>query len=115
MNENAYKYGFVRRFAPNKDAITQITSDRWHYRYVGVPHAYYMTQNDLCLEEYLAALEKCTYGGNHLFVDVDGKSYEIYYVPAVGGATTTIPVPGDPSIYTVSGNNYSGFIVTIER
>jgi D-alanyl-D-alanine carboxypeptidase len=115
MNENAYKYGFVRRFAPNKDAITQITSDRWHYRYVGVPHAYYMTQNDLCLEEYLAALEKCTYGGNHLFVDVDGKSYEIYYVPAVNGATTTIPVPGDPSIYTVSGNNYSGFIVTIER
>lgn len=115
MNENAYKYGFVRRFAPNKDAITQITSDRWHYRYVGVPHAYYMTQNDLCLEEYLAALEKCTYGGNHLFVDVDGKSYEIYYVPAVSGTTTTIPVPGDPSIYTVSGNNYGGFIVTIER
>ena len=115
MNENAYKYGFVRRFAPNKDQYTGITSDRWHYRYVGVPHAYYMTQNDLCLEEYLAALEKCTYGGNHLFVDVDGQSYEIYYVPAVSGATTTIPVPADPSSYTVSGNNYGGFIVTITR
>ena len=115
INSNAYKYGFVRRFAPNKDLVTQITSDRWHYRYVGVPHAYYMTVNDLCLEEYLAALETCTYEGTHLYVDVDGKSYEIYYVPAVGGATTTIPVPADPSIYTISGNNYSGFIVTITR
>ncbi len=115
INSNAYKYGFVRRFAPNKDLYTGITSDRWHYRYVGVPHAYYMTVNDMCLEEYLAALEQCTYDGNHLYVDVDGKSYEIYYVPAVGGTTTTLPVPADPSIYTVSGNNYSGFIVTITR
>lgn len=115
MNANAYKYGFVRRFAPNKDQYTGIASDRWHYRYVGVPHAYYMTANDLCLEEYLAALENCTYGGNHLKFEVDGKSYEIYYVPAISGATTTIPVPADPSIYTVSGNNYSGFIVTITR
>ncbi len=115
ISANAYKYGFVRRFAPNKDLYTGISSDRWHYRYVGVPHAYYMTANDLCLEEYLAALEKCTYEGNHLFVDVDGKSYEIYYVPAVAGSSTTVPVPADPSVYTVSGNNYSGFIVTITR
>lgn len=112
---NAYKYGFVRRFAPDKDLITQITSDRWHYRYVGVPHAYYMQANNLCLEEYLAALEKCTYNSNHLIFEADGKSYEIYFVPAASGATTTIPVPSDPSSYTISGNNYSGFIVTITR
>ena len=115
ITANAYKYGFVRRFAPDKDLVTQITSDRWHYRYVGVPHAYYMQSNNLCLEEYLAALEKCTYQGNHLIFEVDGKSYEIYFVPAVAGTTTTIPVPADPSIYTISGNNYSGFIVTITR
>ena len=114
-NSNAYKYGFVRRFAPDKDAITGITSDRWHYRYVGVPHAYYMMTNNLCLEEYLAALENCTYEGNHLIFDVDGKNYEIYFVAAQNGTTTTLPVPNDPSIYTVSGNNYSGYIVTITR
>lgn len=115
INTNAYKYGFIRRFAPNKDMYTGITSDRWHYRYVGVPHAYYMSANDLCLEQYLAALENCTYGSNHLMFDIDGKSYEIYYVPAAPGTTTTIPVPADPSVYTISGNNYSGFIVTITR
>ena len=66
-------------------------------------------------EEYLAALENCTYEGNHLVFDVDGKSYEIYFVAAENGATTTLPVPNDPTIYTVSGNNYSGYIVTITR
>lgn len=115
ISTNAYKYGFVRRFAPDKDLITGIASDRWHYRYVGVPHAYYMTANNLCLEEYLAALENCTYEGNHLIIDVDGKSYEIYFVAAENGTATTVPVPTDPSTYTVSGNNYSGFIVTITR
>ncbi len=117
INANAYKHGYVRRFAPDKDLITGITSDRWHYRYVGVPHAYYMTANNLCLEEYLAALEaNCKYGSNHLILDnVDGRSYEIYFVPASSGSTTEIPVPADPTTYTISGNNYSGFVVTITR
>ena len=114
ISANAYKYGFVRRFAPDKDNITYISSDRWHYRYVGVPHAYYMTANNLCLEEYLAWLESFTYEGTHLFInDIEGKSYEIYFVPAENGTTTTLPVPTDPTAYTVSGNNYSGYIVTV--
>ncbi len=115
FNSNAYKYGYVRRFAPDKDIYTGITSDRWHYRYVDVPHAYYMTANNLCLEEYLSALENnCMYGTQHLLFDVDGKSYEVYFVPASSGDTTQIPVPANYP-YTISGNNYSGFIVTITR
>ncbi len=114
ISANAYKYGYVRRFAPDKDNITYITSDRWHYRYVGIPHAYYMTANNLCLEEYLAYLEGYTYEGTHLFINgVDGKNYEVYFVPAEDGTSTTLPVPTDPTAYTVSGNNYSGFIVTV--
>ncbi|MGM9641747.1 MAG: D-alanyl-D-alanine carboxypeptidase family protein [Eubacteriales bacterium] len=117
LKANAYKYGYVRRFAPDKDVYTGVTTDRWHYRYVGVPHAYYMSTNNLCLEEYLAALESnCRYGTNHLILEnVDGVSYEIYFVPASDGETTEIPVPADPSTYTISGNNYSGYIVTITR
>lgn len=117
LNANAYKYGYVRRFIPEKDSYTGVTTDRWHYRYVGVPHAYYMTTQNLCLEEYLAGLESnCKYGTNHLILEnVGGVSYEIYFVPASGGATTEIPVPADPSTYTISGNNYSGYIVTITR
>ena len=37
-----------------KKEITKIEYEYWHYRYVGVPHAYYIMKNNLCLEEYLA-------------------------------------------------------------
>lgn len=113
--ENAYKYGFVRRFSPDKDAITGISSDRWHYRYVGYPHAYYMSTNNLCLEEYLALLENAyQHGSRHLDInDGSGGVYEVYFVPASAGATTSVPVPVSGN-YTISGNNYSGYIVTVK-
>ena len=38
---------------------------------------------------------------------------EIYYVP-VEGESTIVPVPVGES-YSVSGNNYDGFIVTVCR
>ena len=91
--------------------------DRFHYRYVGYPHAYYMKTNNMCLEEYLTFLEaSCDYSGTHLkFTADDGRSFEIYFVRASAGGTTTLTVPADSSTYTISGNNFSGFIVTIEK
>ena len=117
LTANAHKYGFIDRYPPSKDSITKLSIDRFHYRYVGYPHAWYMKTNNLCLEEYLAFLEaSCDYSGNHLtFTGDNGKSYEVYFVRASSGATTSIPVPSSPAVYTVSGNNYSGFIVTIEK
>lgn len=114
---NAHKYGFVRRFDPAKETHTGMPAGRddWHYRYVGEAHAYYMAQNNLCLEEYLALLESYyPYSGSHLIFTADnGKKYEIYFVAKSDTDVTTIQVPaGKP--YTVSGNNYSGFIVTVE-
>ncbi len=47
------EYGFVLRYAKDKQEITGITYEPWHYRYVGVEHARYMTENNLCLEEYI--------------------------------------------------------------
>ena len=117
INGNAHKYGFVRRFDPAKESYTGMPAglDDWHYRYVGEPHAYYMTQNNLCLEEYIAVLENYyVYGENHLKITTDtGKQYEIYFVAQGEGGTTTVPVPTGKS-YAVSGNNHSGFIVTVE-
>lgn len=116
VNANAHKYGFVRRFDPTKESQTGMPAglDDWHYRYVGEAHAYYMTQTNLCLEEYIAVLENYySYGENHLKFTTDtGKQYEIYFV-AQTGSTTAVPVPTGKS-YTVSGNNHSGFIVTVE-
>ena len=39
--------------------------------------------------------------------------YMIYYVPAMEGDTTDIPVPPDCE-YEISGDNANGFIVTVK-
>lgn len=51
--ENCWKYGFILRYPSDKSELTGIHYEPWHYRYVGKNAAEYITQNDLCLEEYL--------------------------------------------------------------
>lgn len=52
--EHAAEYGFILRYPADKTEITQINFEAWHFRYVGVEHARYITEHGLCLEEYLA-------------------------------------------------------------
>lgn len=115
IDQHCYEYGMVLRYPENKTNITGITYEPWHYRYVGKGHAYYMMQNDLCLEEYLEFLKGYPYNGEHLkLTDYDGKIYEVFYYPAdTINLTTMLPVPAALE-YTVSGNNMDGFIVTVD-
>ncbi len=112
--ENAHKYGFVLRYPESKADITGIAYEAWHFRYVGVPHAYYMYSEGLVLEEYLDLLKnEHSYDEIHLTIDADdGNRYEIYYVPASEDGETEIILPSGYE-YTVSGNNTDGFIVSV--
>ena len=56
LDKNAHKYGFVLRYPKEKQDITGIIYEPWHYRYVGEEHAEQMKDRDLCLEEYIEAL-----------------------------------------------------------
>ncbi|MEG0804354.1 MAG: M15 family metallopeptidase, partial [Pygmaiobacter sp.] len=47
-------YGFVLRYPQGKTALTGVTYEPWHYRYVGKDAARYLTEQDLCLEELSA-------------------------------------------------------------
>ncbi|AMB98929.1 hypothetical protein AWM75_02480 [Aerococcus urinaehominis] len=49
---NAQDYGFILRFLPNKEGLTHINYEPWHFRYVGLDHAQFMAQHGLTLEEY---------------------------------------------------------------
>ncbi len=115
IDEHCYEYGFILRYPESKTVITEIQYEPWHYRYVGQPHAYYMTSGRLCLEEYIEMLREYPYDGEHLTItNYDGKVYEVYYVPASSDfASTMVPVPGQLS-HSVSGNNSDGFIVTVD-
>ncbi|MBR7151203.1 MAG: M15 family metallopeptidase [Clostridia bacterium] len=111
--DNCHRYGFVQRYPAGKEASTGVSDYEHCYRYVGLPHANYMTEHSLCLEEYVELLRTQYTGSNHLSVkDASGESYEVYYVPASANELTTIQVPENYA-YTVSGDNIGGFIVTV--
>lgn len=46
-------YGFILRYPKDKQDITEIIYEPWHYRYVGVEHAQAIMSQGICLEEYL--------------------------------------------------------------
>ncbi|MBQ8432782.1 MAG: D-alanyl-D-alanine carboxypeptidase family protein [Clostridia bacterium] len=111
--ENCAKYGIVCRYPADKSVTTGIDGYDHCFRYVGIPHATYMYQNNLCLEEYVALLQSNYSGATHLQVTgSDGNAYEIYYVARSAGDLTTLSVPGNYA-YTISGDNVGGFIVTV--
>ena len=53
LNEHAHKYGFILRYPDDKEEITGILHESWHFRYVGEEAAFFMKENQLCLEEFL--------------------------------------------------------------
>lgn len=111
INDNCYHYGFIRRYADEKEEITGVTNEEWHYRYVGVPHAHIIMEKNFCLEEYIEYLKQYTFDEKHLDISCESGEYDIYFVPSQG-KETLVPVPKGNS-YAVSGNNEDGFIVTV--
>lgn len=109
----AARYGFVERYGKEKEEVTGISYEPWHFRYVGYPHSAVMKEKGLCLEEYHAYLKQFRESGEHLLVREQSKEIEIFYVPAAGEETrVTLPENG---ICQVSGNNEDGFILTVWR
>lgn len=47
------EYGFILRYSTDKSDLTGIGYEPWHYRYVGTEAAEAITEQHLCLEEYL--------------------------------------------------------------
>lgn len=115
INANCFKYGFIVRYTSLKEKITKFRDEPWHFRYVGIPHAGYMVQNDLCLEEYIDLIRRHPYGEPLEFSDNNGQEYEVYFVESDDGAEkTTVPVPTGTR-YDISGNNVDGFIITVYK
>ncbi len=56
LDEHCWDFGFIIRYAEDKQPITGINAEPWHIRYVGQPHAKIMKEKNLCLEEYIASL-----------------------------------------------------------
>lgn len=109
--QNAASYGFIERYPSGKDSVTGEEARTYTYRYVGVPHAVYMKENNLCLEEYIEQIKSFS-SSNPLTITSGTATYQVYYVAANANNVTDVPVPSNYS-YTISGNNSDGFIVTL--
>lgn len=53
LQKNAANYGFIMRYPKDKQHITKVTYEPWHWRYVGVDAAKAMKSSGLTLEEYM--------------------------------------------------------------
>lgn len=54
---HAHEYGFILRYPKDKEDITGIYYEPWHFRYVGKEAAKFLWENQLTLEEFYDLLE----------------------------------------------------------
>ncbi len=107
----AQDYGFIMRYKNDKKSITHISEEKWHFRYVGVPHARLMNKYNYCLEEYIDFLRQFKFNKNHLKLKEDNSEIEIFFVEKVD-KLMEINIMKNTK-YDVSGNNVDGFIITL--
>ena len=116
LNKNCAKYGFINSFPNDTDSSfvhDEGTSQRSiQFRYVGVAHATYMTNNGLTFEEYISKIETYSHEKPLSIKGADGNNYSVYFVESEGDRTH-VNVPENYE-YEISGNNKNGFIVTVD-
>lgn len=105
LRDHAAEYGFILRYPPNKQHITGIQYEPWHFRYVGLPHSLIMQEHGWVLEEYLQYLAE----NPNLSVGTKDGHFTIDYYSY--SSDLLIKLPSDAS-YTISGDNVGGVIVT---
>ena len=101
----ALRYGFIERYGRDKERLTGISHEPWHFRYVGAPHARIMHANKLCLEEYTEFVKEREID----CVLENGRFARVFYVPCEGERTECMLPDG---CCQISGNNVDGFVVT---
>lgn len=97
FSKNSWKYGFILRYPEGKESITKIGHEPWHFRFVGIPHAYYITKNGLCLEEYIELLQSKT-KNQPLEFSIGKKTYRVWHSEK------------KPKGQSFSGDNCGGYI-----
>ena len=99
-------YGFIQRYRREKEAVTTIAEEPWHFRYVGAPHAALMEENGLCLEEYRDFVaeqpRRCALAG--------GRAATVSWLPCPAEG---LELPEPEGCWQISGDNAGGFFLTV--
>ena len=115
FREKMISYGYIQRYPEEKENITGIAAEPWHFRYVGLPHAAIMQQHGFCLEEYIDYLHLFPADGRHLEIRIQNKNFEIFYQKTnESDGSVTLSLPSSLP-FQVSGTNTGSCVVTLWR
>lgn len=103
FRKTAPYFGLIERYPASKESLTGISHEPWHFRYVGYPHASFMSEHQLCLEEYVDLLHSYT-----LSHPLYTENHTIFFHPYDAELTVD-----ERRGYDVSGNNVDGLIITV--
>lgn len=118
FRRKAAEYGFIERYPRGKENVTGIGYEPWHFRYVGIPHARIMEQNELTLEEYIDFLRQFPYGERPYRFSEGGQEFWVSFLkmPDLGEDRAEMEIEIEQAHpYWISGNNGDGFVITRER
>lgn len=54
MSAHCHEFGFIVRYPADKEDVTGVMYEPWHFRYVGVEAATYIMENGICFEEFVS-------------------------------------------------------------
>ena len=109
LRENAWRFGFIRRYPPGKAQVTGVANETLHFRYVSYAHALVMQSTLWCLEEYLQALK--TYGA--LTIE-QGEAITYILCRAMDENGAVFPVP-EGFTCQVSADNLGYAVCVLQR
>lgn len=106
MLSRCWDFGFILRYTSDKTSITGIAYEPWHYRYVGLPHAWIIRDHGWALEEYMHALHSLAEGQYLEYTDLQDEDmlYRVYY--------TKDTTQDFADIVNISSDNCGGYIIT---
>jgi len=99
---NCADYGFILRYTKEKQDVTRIGYEPWHFRYVGLPHSRIITEQGWAFEEYLQHLQQ----GNVLTRTEEDGVWTIRYT------TDYSAISKMKNVQSYSYDNCGGWVVT---
>ena len=111
LRQKAASFGWIERYPRDKEPVTQIAHEPWHFRYIGIPHASAMEQAGITLEEYIDFVRQFPYGGEWFDYPTAQGTIAVCFLKTEPDGQTRFMADSRYS-YSVSGNNSDGFIIT---
>ncbi|TYP56178.1 M15 family metallopeptidase [Thermosediminibacter litoriperuensis] len=108
--KNSHKYGFILRYPQDKQDLTRIIYEPWHYRYVGKPHAEIMVEKNMCLEEYIEYLKE---NQRIEYTSSNGETFLIYYLDNASDLNDIEVYAYVGQAVNASSDNTGGLILTV--